>query len=85
MTNFQALGQLIKAYSQFKPRMQQRVLNIANLRPLNACVMVMAELQRHLNKALLVKLGPAYDELQAHPLTNATPTAKQRCDMLKEL
>ena len=85
MNNFQALGKLIKEYGKHKPRMQQRVLNIANLRPLNACVMVMAELQRHLDKALLTKLGHAYDELQAHPLTNATPTAKQKCDMLKEL
>lgn len=85
MNNFQALGQLIKEFGTYKPRMQQRVLSIANLRPLNACVMVMAELQRHLDKALLTKLGPAYDELQEHPLTNATPTAKQRCDMLREL
>ena len=85
MTNFQALGKLIKEFGKHKPGMQQRVLNIANLRPLNACVMVMAELQRHLDKALLDKLGPAYDELQSNPLTNATPTAEQRCDMLREL
>ena len=84
MTNYQALGQLIKAYGQYKPGMKSRVMGVAKLRPLTACVTVMAELQRHVNKDLCTRLGPAYDELYAHPLTNARPTAEQLCELYRE-
>jgi ribosomal protein L17 len=85
MTNIQALGKLLRKYSDFKPKMQDRMITLAKNRPLTACVQVMAELQRHVSKKFLDEMLPAYDALQADMLTDEKLTVLQTDEMMVAL
>jgi len=85
MTNIQALGKLLRKYGNFKPKMQDRMITLAKNRPLTACVQVMAELQRHVNKKFLDEMLPAYDALQADMLTDKKLTTLQADEMMVAL
>lgn len=85
MTNIQALGKLLRKYGNFKPKMQDRMITLAKNKPLTACVKVMAELQRHVNKQFLDEMIPAYDALQANMLTDEKLTVLQTDEMMVAL
>lgn len=85
MTNIQALGKLLRKYSQVKPNMLDRMMTLATHQPLTACAKVMAELQRHVNKKFLDEMLPAYDALQADMLTDKKLTTLQADEMMVAL
>lgn len=82
MTNIQALGKLLRKYSQFKPNMLDRMMTLAIHQPLTACVKVMLELQKHADKQFLDEMLPAYDALQEKMLTDEKLTTLQVDEMM---
>lgn len=85
MTNIQALGKLLRKYEHYKPNTSERMIDLAKRQPLTACVQVMAELQRHVNKKFLDEMLPAYDALQADMLTDKKLTTLQADEMMVAL
>lgn len=82
MTNIQALGKLLRKYSQIKPNMLDRMMTLATHQPLTACAKVMTELQKHVNKKFLDEMLPAYDALQEKMLTDEKLTTQQVDEMM---
>lgn len=82
MTNIQALGKLLRKYSQVKPKMLDRMMTLATHQPLTACAKVMAELQKHVDKKFLDEMLPAYDALQEKMLIDEKLTAQQVNEMM---
>ncbi len=82
MTNIQALGKLLRKYSQIKPNMLDRMMTLATHQPLTACAKVMAELQKHVDKKFLEEMLPAYDALQEKMLTDEKLTTQQVDEMM---